>query len=476
MKRLRDILAAEVLTAAILGALLAVLLLTMPKSGTESVVFSDFEITDIASIRLENENGSITVNTQEGGYVVQEVPSELVDVDTFIEFLSTCVQVPAEQKLVGRAKDAEQYGLETPQAELTVSYADGDTMDVQIGSLESVSGNYYCTVNGDENVYLLSPEYVQWYLIAKEALISFEITPELQVSSALSALQDMTFSGTAYETPLTIESVSSGDEEVKRMAISFGAATHIVRGAGVYEMDQTYALTMLEPLCGMTGQSIAAYGLAEEDLNELGFDDPYLKVEFDYKNCTETAEHYVLRFLPANDSGTYFYVNASGSSVVYVVERPAFMDLEYEKLFLRWFLSPLLMDISGATVKSSAGTFDFTVDNTDAKNPAVTMNGEALDTEKFRSLFKLLCSAANDGNYLGVQPLPTEENAVMTVTYRYSDEEKEDDTMVLYRGDARRVNVYVNGVCEFTMKDTFVERVDQALNALRSGADFDTNW
>lgn len=476
MKRLRGILLAEILTAVVLGVLLAVLLFTMPKSGAESIVFSDHAITDIVSVQLENENGSITVSTQDGGFVVQEVPSELVGIDTFIDFLSACVQVPAEQKLAGRAKDAEQYGLEAPQSQLTVSYADGETLTIQVGSLESVSGNYYCAVNGDDSIYLLSPEYVQWYLIAKETLISFEITPKLQVSSALSALKDVTFSGAEYETPVTIESVSSGDEEVKRTAISFGAATHIVRGAGVYELDQTYALTMLEPLCGMSGQSIAAYGLTEEELNEIGFGDPYLKVEFDYKNGTETAEHYVLRFLPANESGTVFYVNSSGSSVVYLVERPAFMDLTYEKLFLRWFLTPLLMDISGVAVESPAGTFDFAVDNTDAKNPVVTMNGEALDTGRFRSLFKLLCSAANDGNYLGVQPAPTEENAVMTITYRYRDEAKEDDTMVLYRGDARRVNVYINGVCEFAMKDTFAERVNQALSALQTGEDFDINW
>lgn len=63
----------------------------------------------------------------------------------------------------------------------------------------------------------------------------------------------------------------------------------------------------------------------------------------------------------------------------------------------------------------------------------------------------------------------------MTITYHYG-EGKPDDVMTLYSGAARRVNVYVNGVCEFAMKDSFVARVHEALQALQSGAEFDTNW
>ena len=55
-------------------------------------------------------------------------------------------------------------------------------------------------------------------------------------------------------------------------------------------------------------------------------------------------------------------------------------------------------------------------------------------------------------------------------------EGKPDDVMTLYSGAARRVNVYVNGVCEFAMKDTFVERVREALAALGRGDSFDINW
>ena len=273
--------------------------------------------------------------------------------------------------------------------------------------------------------------------------------------------------------PVTIESVAAGDEEVRTLARSFGAATHIVRGAGVYELDQTYGLTVLEPLCGLTAQAIVAYGLSAQQEDEM-FAEPYMQVAFDYKNGGDTAEHFVLRFLPAAEDGSLFYANAQGSGVVYVIERKAFFDISYEKLLLRWFLSPLLMDVTGVTVVDGARTYAFAVDNTDAKNPVVTLDGAPLDVELFRSFYQLLGSAANDGTYLGEQPAP-EGTAAMTITYHYGDG-KADDVMALYPGESRRVNVYVNGVCEFAMRDAFVQRVQEALSALEAGESFDINW
>ena len=474
MKRLIQLLTIEIVVVAGLAAVLAALLLSTPDSGAEHHVFSNHAATDVASVQVENELGAVSVTTRDGGYIIDGVPAELVDTSAFIEFLTACSQVSAQQQVAGGQADLEQYGLAQPQAQMTAAYTDGESLTVRLGSQESISGDYYCCVEGENGVYLLPAEYAQWYLIAKESLISFRLTPELAVSSALSAVQDVTFSGKALEAPITIESVSAGDEEVKQLARSFGAATHIVRGAGVYELDQTYALTMLTPLCGMTGQSIVSYGLTEEQVDGMGFADPYLQVEFDYKNGADTVEHYVLRFLPAVEDGTYFYANAQGSGVVYLVERPAFMDLEYEKLLLRWFLSPLLMDVSGVTVESAAGRHEFQVDNTDARNPVITLNGSVVDTDLFRSFFKLLGSAASDGDYLGVQP-EAETPAVMTITYHYTDG-KADDVMALHAGGTRRMNVYVNGVCEFAMKETFVERVNQALSALQAGESFDINW
>ena len=104
----------------------------------------------------------------------------------------------------------------------------------------------------------------------------------------------------------------------------------------------------------------------------------------------------------------------------------------------------------------------------------MTCNGQTVDTELFRALFRLITSAAHDGNYLGA--LTPQGSPVLQIRYGYRDEAKQDDLMQLYTGDARRVNVFVNGSGEFAMKDTFVERVEQACQDLLAGNAIEENW
>ena len=474
MKKLLRLLIAEIIIAVVLLAALIGLVLNPPGSEVETYVFADRSATEIVSIHVEHEAGAIDIKTQDGGFIIDGVPSELVDVETFIEFLTACSEVSALQKVDTNKKDLAEFGLAPCQAWVYVIYNDGTELSLQLGSKESVSGNYYFSVDGEEGIYLMAGETADYYMMVKESLISFYVTPALKVSSPLSAVGDITFSGGPLEESVTIESVSFGDEEIREMARSFGAATHIVRGNGIYELDQSYGLEMLTPLCGMMGDTIVYYGLTPEQEDAMGFAKPYMQVEFDYKNGTAEAVPYVLRFLPAIEDGSYFYVNAAGSGMVFIVARPAFMDIVYEKLLLRWFVSPLLMDVSGITVENGGEVYNFAIDGTDSKNPLVELNGESVDITLFRKLFQLLNSAAADGDYLGVQPVP-DGKPLMTVTYHYT-EGKADDVIALYPGSTRRVNVYVNGVCEFGMKDSYVERVAQAIAAIAVGESFDINW
>lgn len=474
MKNLLRILCIAAAAVALLTATLILLLAYPPQKATQELVLSAREPVDIVSVTVRNANGSFTVSSESGGYVVSGLPSELVDIDAFIGFMTNSAYIRAVRKIQRAGRGQEAYGLENPAASVSVRYNDGAGITLLIGAKEEVSGDYYAAAGQKDEVYLLPAESAETFLIAKEKLLSFAVTPALRVSSALSALQNVRFSGGGLAQPVLIESVSAGDEAVRQLARSFGAPTHIVRSAGVYELDQSYGIRMLAPLCGMTAKMIYRYGLTPEQEDQTGFGEPHMLVEFDYANGSAEAAHYALRLLPANDDQTLFFANVRGSGVIYVIERPPFVDLQFEKLLLRWFLSPLLMDVRGITVESDGGITDFSIDQTDLKNPVVQCRGETVDIALFRRFFALLGGAAADGNYLGAQEMP-DGAPVLTITYHYT-EEKPDDVLALYPGAMRRVLAFVNGVCEFAMKDTFVPCVQAALPALLEGREFDNNW
>ena len=468
-------------TVAVLAAVCAVffaaflLLLREPREvvGT-GAVFTDAKPVDIESVSVTNASGEYRYYFEGDGYVLDDIPPEICDLDAFIEFMTNCGQLRADQKVAREDARPADYGLDDPAATAVIDLFDGASLTLRVGNQETVSQDYYVSADGFDGIYVMSKELASQFLVSKKLVISHYATPQLAVSSPLSAVRDVTFSGGPLENPIMIRTTAGGDEEVRLEALSFGAATHIVKGAGIYQLDQTYGGEILGSLFGIEATDIIGYNLADEQIASLGFDNPTMTVEYDMINSSNAADlvHCVLKLVQIGDDS--YYSMLEGTGVVYQIGRPAFANLQYDKLFLRWFLTPLIMDLSDVTVEGAQGSYRFDIDNSDLKNPVVTCNGQDVDIDLFRSFFRLLTSAAHDGNYLG--ELAPSGSPVLQIRYDYRDEGKQTDVMQLFAGDTRRVNVFVNGAGEFAMKDSYVERVEQACVDLLAGNAIEENW
>ncbi|MCL2363010.1 MAG: hypothetical protein FWC73_14510, partial [Defluviitaleaceae bacterium] len=312
------------------------------------------------------------------------------------------------------------------------------------------------------------------FLLPKTQVISRFVTPQLAVSSPLSAIRDITFTGSSLAQPITIQANEAGNTKVALAALSFGAPTHIVKGGGVYQLDQTYGIEILGSLFGVEAFDIAGYGLSDEEVAAFGFDQPYMAVDYFMVNGVD-ADVREMRLRLTEAANNRFYATLEGSGVVYIINRKPFMDIQYDRLLQRWFLTPLIMDLSAVSIESPEGYNRFYIDNSDPRNPIITHNGRVLDVELFRSFYRLITSAAHDGAYLGILEQP-QEPALLTITYTYSSLEKEPDSLSLYPGAVRRVNAFVNGVGEFAMRDLFVQQVIDGAENLIEGMPIEENW
>jgi hypothetical protein len=229
----------------------------------------------------------------------------------------------------------------------------------------------------------------------------------------------------------------------------------------------------LGALLGIASSDIADYNCTKEELSAFGFDSPYMKVDFNLKNGLDApVVPYTLAFVK-NGEGTY-YMTCNDNGVVYAVPELPFLKLDYKQMQLRWFLSPLIMDLGSIQVTTPSETLTFEIKGKTNAEKAVTLNGEPFDIERFRTFYKLLTSASNDGesipeDFLGSAPL-------LTVEYRYLDSAKEPDVLKIYEGDTRRVYAEVNGITEFGMREMFVTRVLEACSAIRTDETIEVNW
>ena len=473
-----------VIIGAVVVAVLAltfILLLHNPKElPNEAIVFASFQATDVNSVTVNNEYGDycFQFDFEEGGYVTDDIPPFLVAVDTFVEFITHCAQLVALRAIPPGAYDLHETGLSNPQANVHIEIFDGSYFDLAIGVMERISGNYYALISGTgverlDYVYIIPQSTVQQFLLPKTQIITKYLTPQLQLSSPLAAIRDITFSGGGLLSPVVIKSTTGADAETALAAKSFGTATHIVHGASLYQLDQVYGIEVFGALFGIRGD-IVGYELSDEDLSAFGFDEPYMTIKYDMVNdMAGELVQMLLRITPAEDG--HFFATLNDIEAVFVIDRLPFIDIQFERLILRWFLTPMLMELSGVFVSTPSGSYRFDIDNTNPREPVITYDGRELSVALFRSFFRLITSASHDGTYLGPLPRPTGK-PMLQITYIYTSPEKQSDTLELYNGEARRANVYVNGAGEFAMRDLFVQRVTEGLENLILGQPIEENW
>lgn len=457
---------------AVLGAAALALALAPQEAPQKQVTLQDAAYLDVRRVALHNAHGDWTIAFNGEGYAVGDLPATLVDLTELRTLLTNCAQIEALQRVAEAPADLALYGLAEPAARIEISYADATALTLLIGDQERISGGYYVALAGEPAVYLLAGERVEGFLLPQTAYIEDQVTPPLALSSPLSAIRDVTFRGGQLAAPVTIEAVATGGPDVARAALSLGAPTHIVRGRNVYELDQTYGVEMLGALLGITARDVVGYGLSAEEIAAFGFDQPTMQVSFALQNGLDAPlEHYDLAVLR---KGGACYLTCNDNGVIYVIDEPAFLQLSYDKLIVRWFLSPLLPDVSAIDIVSGGESYHFALSGHTNADRQVTCNGQPLDIERFRTFYQLLISAAHDGELL--TDVTVSGEPLLQVTYHYLDEAKAPDVMALYPGDTRRVYVQLNGVTELAMREMYVTRVQQALAALWTDAPIETDW
>jgi hypothetical protein len=309
------------------------------------------------------------------------------------------------------------------------------------------------------------------FIMPLTRFIHYEIVPFTGFQSPLRAVKKLRLGGGKFSKPVLIEEVRSDDEEAMRDAASFGVATHLIRSPVLHEIDQTECIAVFGSLSGLLNREVYAYNCGDEELAALGFNDPLVTAEYDYQqNENSAVEHILLKVVR---HGSEYLLVRDGQRVVHAIESKPFIETTYEKLAMRWFLTPFVTDLQSMDLLLDGKQYRFEFSGETNRELTVTMNGKEVPIEQFRKFYTLLISAANDGVLLKDTP-PTA--LLLELKFHYRDALKAADTMRFYEGGPRRLTVAVNGITEFAMLVRYISVVRAAAAALENGSEFSVNW
>ena len=454
----------------------AVLVLETTKSEEliKKVIIRNAPPTDVRSVHIQNDFGDIYVDFLDGGYVLGEVPIDVVNMELFVDMMTDVADVYASTE-IKRPQSVDKYGLNNKTAVVKATYTDGKEMILSIGNYEPISKGYYCYISDFDSVYLISEDRVNGFIQPEKYFISKYITPPkpAQSQSSLGHIKGMTLEGGTLLEKVILSPVEAEDEQSMLDVISFGSATHLIEVNGMnHRVDQRYATLVFDSVLGLIAKDVIDYNLSEEAMDTFGFDHPDMHVVFDYKRTpNDDTVKYDIKILEKNGE---FFASCNNRGVIYQINPPYVYDVTLEKFPVRWFFSPLLFDLKTLEIRRADERYLFELSGTTNDDLAVTCNGESFDLNRFRRFYKLITSGAHDNTMS--EEIKVSEPAIMEITYSYRNMNKKEDVLKLYAGESRRHYAKVNGMTRFTIKELFYTRVSQALDLLYTDEVFEIDW
>ena len=471
------IIVAVIIIAVLVTALLLLMKELKPteESKGESNVFYllEHDMMDVSYVAVNNESGFYDVTQKDGGFMVYDIPADLLNTDYLQLLLDECSMIAVSETVSENPKDLSIYGLDHPNATVDVDYTDGTSTKILVGNEEALSDGVYAQLAGDNAVYLMPRANTIRYTMPIENYIQYQITPTRRMPSALSVVRDVSFSGSMLPEPIVIQWVDEHNKQDMRDAASFGVSTHLVRSPGLHELDQTTGAEVFQSMLGIVSEGIVDYNCDDATIASFGFDNPYLQADFTIQNGKDAdIEEFHIKVVKRDDESLIMTCNEN--RVIYKILDVAFTKIAYEDFVMRWFLTPFITDLEEMKVTTPDSKMGFQFTGNSNKELAVYLDGQAVDIELFRSYYRLITSACNDG---GPKTKVTPKGEpLFTVEFDYKDQLKPNDIMKIYKDDARTVIVNVNGKTEFTMKSTYIDRVLQGSNNIKAGTPIEENW
>lgn len=471
-KQLKWLVLVTVLLAVVVGSLL---IFSNPEKGPEKPeahLLMDKQINDVMKITIKNETDDFVVEQIGGGFAFANINAELLNFEYVQQLIADSAYVEYLELVKDNADDVSVFGLENPVSKVTIQYNDSKELTLWVGNPGPQKNTRYVLDKNNNNVYLFDEAATIRFTMSIKRYLDFVLVPPNEISDVMKTITSVTYEGKILPQPIVIKKIDETDENQLRQASSFGVASHLMIEPTLQKLDLGEAIDQFMALVGLLGYGVEEYNATPETLKKYGFDDPLLIANFDFSpDGAREAVPYQLKIVQ-KDQEYFAMVNNNG--VIHKIEDEAFLHLSYEKLISRWFYTPLLLDIDQLNIVINQKNFDFVIEKPSKNTIEVTLNGKKVDSDTFRKFYNLVVSASHDGTY---QPFnKNNQKELMTIEFGYIDDLKLNDVVKYYQGDTRRNKVCFGEVCDFVIRDTYVEFIENAVNALLENKDFRVDW
>ncbi len=451
---------------------------TVKVSGSETpsygriLMFPQVKRGEMQSMEVHNEYGSykfVRNGTGESDFELEGYSNLAYSEDLFAKLVvatgyalvERVTEEPTEQQLI----DYGFKGGDTEPAYYILTTTSGDVHKVTIGKKLISGGGYYAMYEGVDTVYYLDASLEETLLQPITAMVSPLLTAGIETTDYY-LIDDFTIKHYGDDF-ITCRNLTS--QELAEME-STALAKSIMTYPAEYSLATYYDQT-LQTICYYTGESVAALGLSEENLEKYGLADAPYEVSYEYGGYT-----YKLTASELTEDG-YYYVATSLFKTIVKVPASDFEFLSWD--LLRWIdarvFSRNIKFVDTIEIKSADYSDVYHLSHYENEENTLFVVGDVcgeIDSiANFRELYKTLLLTAIEDYAPEDEDIISEKNfmASFTVTTLGGDVTEYG----FYRYSTRRALLTINGVGQFYVLVDVPEKIIEDAIKLANGIEID---
>lgn len=500
----------------VLGVVMMILMLTAPKDNGESsssdiasaIVDDTVNITGqqtdkVLKLTVSNENGNYTFERQKR--VVSSTDSEgkvssedeyywtsadlkgVPQSDTTVRnFVNNLAALPAQSVVEENAEDLAKYGLENPAASAEVSFEDGSVIKLNFGIQNPANTSAaYCCTEGSNTVYLVNYYSVSGAYSPINRYANLVLTDGYN-NDGSNELDYLKIRRKDIDEDVEIRfmfDVAEDAEKEDSVITTFN--THRFVKPITAEIDITTGKSVCNAMYGMTMDACEYLEQTEENMKACGLDDPFLKMTFKYGGNIRTlllGNEIVSETEGGTESSplltnvTGYYAVLEGTPGIYSLAKDSapWYTFDISTIISRQPISPYIYTVEYVTVTLPDGEYRFDIDG---ENKRFFHNGIELDGDEFKKLYQQLISSIGEEMYTE----QTDTAPDVSVRFHYKSEYfdtygTEEDVVEFISDGGRKYIINLNGRTTFKVREIYVTRLIENVDALLNGGTVSYDW
>lgn len=369
-------------------------------------------VTHLQQIDVTNKEGAYTIllDEESKSYHIKDY-HDLDLASTMVETLRYYTETIAAVEKVNTTTDLSAYGLDKPQVTANILYADGTTTRLLLGNQTPSTNGYYGQLEGDESIYIFDADTAALFRFPASAFINTALVtaPTVKTSDTNGAtvLKEITFTGTAFPTPLAMRRSNHNDSE------DLAYFSYVIT-APYLRCTTDKSSAALASFTSLTADQALFLHPTAEQKTKLGFDDPLMIVDATLAVETESStvsdgddEVHIKEYynnvtyhliVGSTDENGNYIVMLEGVDAIFLVDKASYEHIlgrTYENTVNSYLFFKHINSLERISVEFDGEKHDFHLTHYPEKEETddqlvVTQDGKVYSTEEFRKLYELI--------------------------------------------------------------------------------------